>query len=162
MEDLTGFTFKRIDEPGPMMIECKVNEPDLKFFSQFGVKKEHFPRFAVTGNDPAVQSLGRWTDNGDSAFAWREYEGFKSLYVGTGPVPVEILRWLAAQSGVHLWSSKPDNIRATLDAAMIVASDRGERVLQFPQPLAPAEGGAASRMHRLVMEFGDVKVFVKR
>jgi hypothetical protein len=162
MEDLTGFAFKRIDEPGPMMIECKIDKPGLKFFSKFGVKKEHFPRFAVTGNDPTVQSLGRWTDNGDIAFARREYEGFKSLYVGTGPVPVEILRWLAGQSSVHLWSSKPDNIRATLDAAMIVASDRGERVLQFPQPLAPAEGGAASRMHRLVMEFGDVKVFVKR
>ena len=162
MEGLTGFTFKRIDEPGPMMIDCKIDEPELKFFRQFGVKKEHFPRFAVTGDDPSVHPLGQWADKGGIAFAWREYEGFKSFYVGTGPVPVEILRLLAAESGVHLWSSKPDNIRATRDAAMIVASDHGERLLRFPQPLAPAEGGVPAKEHELQMDFGDVRVFVKK
>jgi hypothetical protein len=162
MEELTGFMFKRIDEPGSMMIQCDISDPDLKFFRRFGVTKQHFPRFAVTGNEPSVQTLGRWVDNDEVAFARREYEGFKSVYVGTGPVPVQILRWLATRAGARLWSSKPDIIRATRDTAMIVASDNGERLLHFPEPLAPIEGGPAVNEHRFDMEFGDVRAFVKK
>jgi hypothetical protein len=43
---------------------------------------------------------------------------------------------------------------------MVTASDRGERIVRFPEPMAPADGGDAARDHRLQMEFGDVKVFV--
>jgi len=160
MEELTGFSFKRIEEPGPMMIQCNVSEPGLKFFRQFGVRREHFPRFAVNDKGPSVRAFGRWVDRDDIAFAWQEYEGFKSVYVGTGPVPVEILRWLAIRAGARLWSSKPDIIRATRDAATIVASDNGERLLQFPRPLAPVEGGHAAKDYRINLEFGDVRVFV--
>lgn len=162
MEELTGFAFRRMDEPGPMMIECKIAEPELKFFKSYGVKKEHFPRFAVISGDASVHALGRWSDRNETAFAWKQHDGYTSFYAGTGPLPVEILRWLAVKAGARLWSSRPDNIRATRGAVMIVASDRGERVLRLPKPMAPADGGAASREHRLEMDFGDVKVFVSR
>jgi hypothetical protein len=45
---------------------------------------------------------------------------------------------------------------------MIVATDDGERIVRFPAPMAPVEGGSAKREHRLNMRFGDVKVFVKK
>jgi hypothetical protein len=60
-----------------------------------------------------------------------------------------------------MWSTKPDNVRATRGAAMIVASDAGERIAKFPQPMAPIEGGAAKREHRIKMEFGEVRLFVR-
>jgi hypothetical protein len=129
---------------------------------KFGVAKEHFPRFAVTDNEAALHTYGRWTDINEIAFASKEYDGFESVYVGTGPIPVELLRWLAAGAGVRLWSSKPDCIRATRDAVSVMASSDGERQVRFPQPLAPSNGGAASREHQLDMKFGDIKVFVKK
>ncbi len=81
---------------------------------------------------------------------------------GAHPLPVEILRWLAAIAGVRLWTTLPDCVRATRDAAVILASSDGERTLRLPHPLAPAEGGAASRKYQINMKFGDARVFVKR
>jgi hypothetical protein len=163
MESLTGFTFKRIDTPGPMMVKCLIDDGETKFFREYGVKKPHYPRFAVMpGNDGGIRIYGRWTDNNEIALASKEHDGFTSIYAGTGPLPVEVVRWIAMKAGVTMWSSKPDNVRATKGAAMIVATDSGERTVRFPQPLAPLEGGSAKKEHRLTMEFGEVKLFVKR
>jgi hypothetical protein len=162
MEDLTGFRFKRIDKPGPMMIQCNFVHEGITVDQSFGVQKEHFPRFTINADDSSVTVLGRWTDLDEVAFASRMHDGFESVYVGTGPIPVEILRWLTASAGVHLWSSEPDCIRATRDAAAIIASSDGVRSVRFPQPLAPSEGGAALREHQLDMNFGDVRVFLKK
>jgi hypothetical protein len=162
MEALTGFAFRRIDTPGPMMIRCKIETDDLKFFREFGVRKPHYPRFAVVPREgEPVRIYGTWSDSDDIGFARKEHNGFTSVYVGTGPVPVEILRWIAAGAGVKMWSSKPDNVRGTRDAAMVVASDNGERILHFPQPLTSSEGGAPATEHRLTMKFGEVRLFVK-
>jgi hypothetical protein len=163
MEALTGFSFKRIDEPGPMMIKCQIDDSGTKFYREFGVKKPHYPRFAVVqGDDKGIRIHGRWTDNNEIAFASKEHDGFTSIYAGTGPLPIEVLRWIAVKAGVKMWSSKPDNVRATKGAAMIVATDKGERTIQFPHPMAPVEGGAAKTEHRLSMEFGDVRIFVRK
>lgn len=163
MEALTGFTFKRIDYPGPMMIRCKIDDSGTKFYRDFGVKKPHYPRFAVVrGEDKSIRVHGIWSDNEEIAFASKEHDGFTSYYVGTGPVPVEVLRWIAAKAGVSLWSSKPDNVRATKGAAMVVATDDGERVVRLPQAMALVEGGSSKTEHRLNMEYGEVKLFLKK
>ena len=162
MEELTGFAFKRMDVPGPMMIRCKIEENDLKFFREFGTRKPHHPRFAVTPRQGEVVRVhGTWSDSEEIAFASKEHDGFTSVYAGTGPMPVELLRWIAGRAGVRLWSSKADNVRATTDAAMLVATDEGERVLRLPHPMVPVEGGAAATEHRLSMQFGEVRLFVK-
>ena len=108
-----------------------------------------------------VRVHGTWSDNEEIAFASKDYDGFTSIYVGTGPIPVALLRWIAARAGVRLWSSKPDNVRATKDAAMLVASDEGERVFRLPDPMVSEEGGDAATEHRLSMQFGEVRLFVK-
>ena len=153
-EDLTGFGLKILEEPGPMMIRSRISE---KINVSFGVRKSYFPRFAVS--DQGARPLGYWQDRDEVAFAWKQHEGWKSVYVGTAPMPVEILRWLAQMAGVPLWSSHPDIINATEDAVCIVATERGKHVIRFPKPMVPAEGGAALRLHRMDMDFGDVKIF---
>ena len=163
MEALTGFTFKRMDEPGPMMIRCLINDSGTRFFRDFGVKKPHYPRFAVVeGKNEGIRIHGRWTDNNEIALASKEHNGFTSYYAGAGPLPVEVLRWIATKAGVKMWSSKPDNVRATKGAAMVVATDDGDRVIHFPQPMAPINGGGAKKEHRLSMEFGEVRLFVRK
>ena len=160
MEALTGFSFKRMDEPGPMMIRCKVEDPFLKFYREFGVRKAHHPRFAIVPRkDEAIRVHGTWSDSDEIAFASKEHDGFTSVYVGTGPVPVELLRWIAEKAGVHMWSSKADNVRASKGAAMVVATEAGERVLRFPDPMADVDGGEASKEHTVKMEFGEVRIY---
>ncbi len=157
MEELTGFRFKILKEPGPMLIRSAIEENNQPIKMLFGVKANRSPRFAVV--DSESQSLGTWQDNNEVAFAIKELEGYKSVYVGTAPLPAQILRWLAQQAEVPLWSSKPDIIRATRDTAMIVATEKGERKLTLPKPMVSIEGGKAAREHLLDMDFGEVKIF---
>lgn len=158
MEALTGFRFKILEEPGPMVIQSQIlegfKEPNLPF----GIKKSYLPRFAIT--DPEARPLGHWTDNKEVAFAWKRCEGWNSVYVGTAPVPVEILRWLAQKAGASLWSSHPDIISATRDAVCVVATERGKHSIRLPQPMVSTDGGPVSTLHRLEMNFGDVKIFI--
>ena len=139
MEELTGFTFKRMDAPGPMMIRCKIEENELKFFREFGVQKPQYPRFAVVPREgEAIRIHGTWSDSEEIAFASKEYDGFTSIYVGTGPMPVELLRWIAGRAGVKLWSSKTgqraghDRTQQCSSRPMKVSGSSGCRIRWFP------------------------------
>lgn len=154
MEKLTGFKFNIIEAPGPMLIRCKFDDIELTF----GTRKERFPRFAVADKD--AEPLGFWGDRNEVAFAWKEMDGWNSIYVGAAPLPVEILRWLLEKSGAKLWSTKPDIIRATEDAAMIVATEAGERLFHLPKPMKDIESGKLAAEHHLNLEMGEVKIFV--
>ena len=135
------------------MIRCQFDDVKISF----GTKKERFPRFVVA--DGNAKPLGFWADRDDVAFAWKERDGWNSVYVGTAPLPVEILRWLAQKSGAKLWSTKSDIVRATEDVAMIIATENGERSFRLPKQLKNVETGISSKEHRLDMELGEVKIF---
>ncbi|MBN2093078.1 hypothetical protein JW964_25870 [candidate division KSB1 bacterium] len=155
MERLTGFNFNIIEEPGPLMINSKIDKAGIDM--KFGVNKPEYPRFSVRDNDAEI--LGYWTDRKEVAFAMKEFDGWHSIYLGAAPLPVEILRWLAEEAGVRIWCSKPDIIYATLDTAMIVATEKGERELKFTEPMLGAEGGNFAKIYRLDMDFGEVRIF---
>ena len=42
---------------------------------------------------------------------------------------------------------------------MVVATEAGERVLRFPDPMADVDGGEASKEHTVKMEFGEVRIY---
>ncbi len=158
MEDLTGFRYEVLTEPGPMSVRLTGLTAGTGG-GTFGVKTEYFPRFAVAA-ESGVGVLGLWADDEKPAFAVRQMDGWTSVYVGAGPLPASILRALAARAGVRLWSTEPDVVRASKAAAMIIATSDGERTLTLAGPMAPAFGGQALREHRLDMRFGDVLTFV--
>ena len=125
--------------------------------SQFGVGEEHRPRFAVA--DPEAEVLGVWVDRDKVALARREIEGWTSVYAGTAPLPVVLLRRLAREAEVSLWSSKPDVIYGTEDAATVVATEDGQRTLDFHKPMMSTETSIERQTHRANMEFGEVRLF---
>jgi hypothetical protein len=152
MEALTGFRFSVIERPGSMMVKSALAP------GRFGVAEDHFPRFV-----PAVEGaevLGEWEDGAGPSFALKEYEGHTSVYVGTAPLPAAMLRTLAARAGARLWSSHEDIVFASHDAAMLVATEAGERSLKLPRPMRAAEGGALQQEHTLSMAYGDVRLFL--
>jgi beta-galactosidase len=157
MERLTGFRFTILDSPGTMLVNSEIHAKQGPHKQSFGVDEDHFPRFVV--REGADEVFGEWADGKGAAFAMREYEGHTSVYVGTAPVPAGILRILAQRAGTHLWSDKPDIIRATRGTAMIVATDAGKRTLTLPRPMAPVSGGDALSQHALDMGYGDVQLF---
>ena len=156
MERLTGIAFEVIEDAAPMMVQAEL-PGEAAAPSRFGVDTAHWPRFAVT--DEEAESLGNWMSGDGVALARKEVDGWTSLYTGTAPLPVEVLRWIAREAEAPLWSSRPDVIYATKDAAMIVATEAGDRTLQFPSPMAPVKGGPAQAIHQETMDFGAVGFF---
>ena len=154
MERLTGFTFSVLEKPGTMMMKSSLGGESTRF----GVNENHFPRFVP--DTTGVEVLGEWEDGVGPGFAVKEYEGHTSVYVGTAPLPASVLRLLAKRAGVRMWSSREDIVFATRDAALIVATEKGNRSLTLPTPMAPAEGGPAERRHDLEMAYGDVRLFL--
>ncbi len=152
MERLTGFHFDLITEPGPMLIQARFDNE-----LQFGVKSPQYPRFAV--NDDDAMELGYWMDCHEVAFAYKEVEGWSSVYVGSAPLPAEILRWLAKRAGAELWSTQPDIVMATQDAAMIVATSEGERTFTLPKPMTALDCDEMRRAYNLNMGMGEVEIF---
>jgi hypothetical protein len=156
MERLTGFRFEVLLEPGPMQI--RVESTGKVEATVFGTRKPQKPRFAVLDTDAEV--LGRWVDNSRPAFVRKAEKGWTSVYVGAAPLTVDVLRSLAQDAGVALWSDRTDIVYATRDAATVIATEEGERTLTFPKAMRPVEGGDASMIHRVTMAFGDVRVFI--
>jgi hypothetical protein len=124
----------------------------------YGTRKPQKPRFAVTDADAEV--FGRWTDNNRAAFAKKAQQGWTSIYTGSAPLTADILRRLAKDAGVPLWSDRADIVYATHDAAAVIATGAGERTLTFPRPMQQEHGGEASTTHRVTMEFGEVRIFL--
>jgi hypothetical protein len=160
MEQLTGFTFTVNEDPGPMLIRTTMAGAGVAVEAGFGVKEDHFPRFVV--RDKSAEVLGEWQDGSGPAFARKQHDGYTSVYVGSAPVPVKILRILAGQAGVRMWSSRQDVVAGTHDAAMLVATDAGQRTLTLPRPMQRVNTGTVAPVHDLSMETGDVELFVAR
>jgi len=156
MEALTGFRFEILRDPGPMQI--RVEKTGEGPPTVFGTAKPKKPRFAVIDTD--VEVLGRWVDNGKAAFVRRSREGWTSAYAGAAPLTADVLRRLARDAGVALWSDLPDIVYATRDAVTVIATAAGERTLTFPRVMRPVDGGDPSQVHRVKMEFGEVRIFI--
>jgi len=159
MERLTGFRFRVCSAPEPMILTAHLADVDGDFTLDFGTDRKRFPRFSVIDEDS--EQLGFWRESREVAFARKQMSGWTSIYVGTAPLPVPVLRWLVMRSGARLWSTRADIVRATKDTAMIVATEPGKRTVHLPAPMAESSGDAQA-IHGLDMEFGEVKIFTTR
>jgi hypothetical protein len=159
MSALTGFDYERHDNPRSFIIYSLIDGTEVE--RGFGMQRDLFPRFTVLDSD--VEVLGRWEDTGGAAFVRKRMNGWTSVYAGTAPLPVNILRWLADGAGVPLWSSEPDIVFAGRDCAVVVATSPGERTLQFPHALAQhGNSGGMKKRHVMDMTFGQVDMFIKK
>jgi len=151
MEQLTGMKFKVLREPGEMVIEAGG--------WKFGVPGRYFPRFVV--DDREAEILGVWADNRLPAFARKKLKGWTSVYVGTAPLPTELLRMLARYAGVNLWTDRPSVVYAAKDCAAVIVSEAGKLRISFPRPLRLWQSRLSlSREFLLDCKQGEVLVFV--
>ena len=155
MERLTGFRFEILHDPGPMQI--RVERPAKGGSTIFGTRKPQKPRFAVLDAD--VEVLGRWVDNNRPAFTRKAEKGWTSIYAGAAPLTADVLRRVAYDAGVPIWSDRPDIVYGTRDAVTVIATSDGERTITLPRAMRQVGGGALSMEHRLTMGFGEVRLF---
>ncbi len=157
MENLTGFDFTVNRQPGPMLMKMTANQASLPSNLRFGVDTHHWPRFSIA--DKTAEEYGVWDDMAETAFAAREYSGYHSVYTGTAPLPIPVLRWLANKAGARLWSSESDIVRATEDAAMLVATTSARRSFNLHKPMSAIGDDTARSRHVLDLKKGEVRLF---
>lgn len=141
MSDLIGMSVERLDTPGPLVIEVTNRAHPLARGSEerFGIATTHAPRFAVT--DPGATRLGAWQGTDLCAFAVKRLADWTSVYIGVAPVPVKLLRNIAAAAGVHLYSSQPDIVYANASYLVLVANGAGRRTCYLRYPMTRLDNG---------------------
>jgi hypothetical protein len=98
----------------PLRITTGVGEqsalPGLPANIEFGSPERLGPRFHVT--DPEAVSLGTFIEGGRTGFAMKQNDNWTSIYAGTTQVPSDILRAVAQQAGVHMFTDSDDVLYA--------------------------------------------------
>jgi len=156
MEALTGFRFSRLDRPGPMMVRASLPAARAITEISFGVREARHPRFVLEDGE----GVGVWTDCGRTACGVKAIDGWRSVYMGTAPLPIEVLRWLTNLAGARLWSTRPDIVVAAQDAALLVCGMEGKRTVNLHKPLAAWGEGEPRGSFTLDTAAGDVTLFL--
>jgi len=156
MEALTGFRFSPLDQPGPMLVRATLHGPKAVTELPFGVRDVRHPRFVLHD----AETLGVWTDSGRPACGIKVMDGWRSVYMGTAPLPIEVLRWLAELAGARLWSTRADIVLAAEDAALVVTGSEGRRTITLHKPLAAWGEGKPRSTLMMDAEQGDVTLFL--
>jgi hypothetical protein len=160
MGDLMGMRVERMDALGPLMVDVTDGQQPLTQGAEvrFGLGVRHGPRFAVV--DPQATPLGDWDGTSRCAFAVKKAPDWTSVYIGAAPVPIGLLRNLAASAGVHLYSSRPDIIYANASYLALIANGAGQRVCHLPWPMRRVEGGPVQQGDSPVdVAHGDVVIW---
>ncbi|NIA30205.1 MAG: hypothetical protein GWP06_09870, partial [Actinobacteria bacterium] len=157
MERLTGFRFKVLTDPGPMLTDAAV--PNTEIGLRFGTATPQFPRFEII--DGADEIWGTWSDRKSPAMGITRRNGWNSVYVGSAPLPIPLLKLLAKKAGIRLWSDETDIVYASEDMAMVVASETRRGTVHLHKPMLYVQSGIRAQIHSINMKRGDVYLFVK-
>ncbi|MFW6414190.1 MAG: hypothetical protein ACOCZS_02705 [Verrucomicrobiota bacterium] len=82
--------------------------------------------------DPDAVELGRFVNNGQTAWAMKENGNFTSIYLGVKVLNSCVLRALARLAGVHVYSDSDDVFFASKHYLAIHASEEGQKYLYLP------------------------------
>lgn len=85
--------------------------------------------------DPDAKAIARGIDAPhDALAAMRQFCGWTSVYSTTAPMPRRVLRWIAAQAGVHLYTDGPNDTLYANRSFVSVGADvnGGPRTIRLP------------------------------
>jgi hypothetical protein len=86
-------------------------------------------------------------------------DGFTSVYVGTAPILAKVLRPIAQEAGVRLWSSQPDIVYGCADAVSVTATTDGEGEIHLPKPMRLWQSRSTNQaIFRLRMREGETRM----
>jgi len=107
MQDLTGMRFSATPHNLSSMTAIWNGEAEnllegVTNGQSWGVSSSMAPRFSIISTN--VTALANWEVGGGVAAGMATFNNWTSVYCGTGKLPVELLRALVKQAGVHIWT----------------------------------------------------------
>ena len=101
----------------------------------YGVDTPLAPWFWVA--DAGAEVLGSYAADGSAALARKAFADYTVVYSGSPGLPAALWRALAADAGVHLYSSSAgDVVEAAGNSLMVMAATTGARTLALPTAVA--------------------------
>ena len=79
--------------------------------------------------------VAKTTEMGEPALLWKQYEDYASVYSIVPGLPHQVLRELAALSGVHIFSQTGDRFFAGGKFVGMYSEFAGEKRIQFSFPV---------------------------
>lgn len=111
-----------------------------------------------------AELLANYAANGQPA-AWKHTDQFTAIYIGALAVPAALLRNIAIDAGVHVYSDGNDVVEASESFVAIHASSAGDKVLSLPQPARVREAltgvsvGDGIKSWSVPMKKGDTRLY---
>jgi len=159
-DHITQLTGIRLEESpvgdGNLLIEGAAVE-------EFSAGHAHLsPTFAVT--DGEAKALARYADGGAVAIASRPRDDWTSVYCGALQMPADLLRELAREAGVHIYSDGGDVVTAGNGFVGLHASSAGPKVLSMPsecrlQDTFTGDLTGRDSTFEFTMRLGETKLF---
>ncbi len=133
MERLTGIRFGMIREkttPRTDITNCmnSITATGLKSTS-FGADYGIAPLFYVDDED--AEELGVYHQSGKVSFAVKKVGNSRSIFCGSHKLPADLLRSIAASSGVHLYSDSFDPMDANENFLMTHTTSSGKKTIRM-------------------------------
>ena len=122
-----------------------------------------YPCFFADDTGAAV--LARFTENGLSALAARDFGAWRSIHAYFKAVRSDILRAAAHSAGCHIYVESDDILYASRHFVTLHASESGRKILRFPEPCDPFEIYERTSYGRgvtsidMYLDTGDTKTF---
>jgi hypothetical protein len=160
MKQLTGFEMKLASLPKPA-VTLTARGKSLGLEKTFGGEKAVKPLFAAADAKPE-EILATYAD-GSVAIALRRTPGGPSLFVGAPGLTSELLRLVAREAGVHLFTETDCNVYASGRFLALHASQDGLVAVNVGKPAQVTDvlsGEPAARGPRFTLQLkrGDTRV----
>lgn len=98
---------------------------------RLGQQKRVEPSFYVITDDATV--LGEYVDTGLPAFALKEYEDWRAVYLSEWHLTPEIARGMCLYAGAHIWNYQNDLLHARSPWLHVHAQKAGNRHFTLPE-----------------------------
>jgi hypothetical protein len=137
MERLTGFKIKMKEKSKLQLLKKKIQHPFLNGLPDYPVAGLYAypvnPYFYVDSKDRSV-AIAEYED-GKTGIAFKDFKGFRSIYCAVPYVGPSLLRNIAKEAGVHIWSDSNCYFNANNLFLSIHTGGSGTYAINLPQAL---------------------------
>ncbi len=128
MSDLIGIRLAMRDHVGPLLVEAFEKGERLTY----GTDRDMGPHLHC--EDPAAKVSGWILHRGDPGLVEKNLPDSKAVWSAAPAVPAPVLKRLAREAGVHLYSEANDQVFAAYGWLGLHAAVPGERIIRLPAP----------------------------
>jgi hypothetical protein len=159
MRELTGLQLALRRTSEHLLASCTLAGEGV----HYGTERPINP--VLSGADPAAEVHGTFFNTGDPALLRRDFGAWRSVWSGAPALPAKILRHLAREAGVHVYSEAGDQVLTMPGYVAVHAASAGERTIHLPRAGRVVEAFTGERVAdgtaeiRTRFGFGETKVW---